>query len=275
MSMSLGIYEKAMPDFLGFSEKLECAKKSGFDFLEISIDESDARLSRLEWPEPKIGELFRLSRDTGVFIDTMCLSGHRKFPLGSTDSASQARALEIMRRAIGFSARLGIRIIQLAGYDVYYEASTVETRQNFLKNLRESVQMASAAGVVLGFETMETPFMNTIGKAMHYVTLINSPYLQVYPDIGNITNATDDVISDIKSGTGHIVAAHLKETKEGVFRDLKFGRGRVDFTAAVNQLLAQGVRKFNAEFWSDGGNDYLQECKNAHDFLRPLLKGGN
>ena len=46
--------------------------------------------------------------------------------------------------------------------------------------------MAAGSGIVMGFETMETEFMNTVEKAMHYVRRMNSPYLGVYPDSGNI-----------------------------------------------------------------------------------------
>ena len=48
--------------------------------------------------------------------------------------------------------------------------------------------MAAEKGIVLGFETMETPFMDTVEKAMRYVNLVSSPYLGVYPDIGNLKN---------------------------------------------------------------------------------------
>lgn len=41
----LGLYEKSMPSTLTWVEKLTIAKKSGFDYLEISIDESDAKLA--------------------------------------------------------------------------------------------------------------------------------------------------------------------------------------------------------------------------------------
>ena len=44
--------------------------------------------------------------------------------------------------------------------------------------------MAAKAGVMMGFETMETEFMNTVEKAMVYVNRVNSPYLNVYPDLG-------------------------------------------------------------------------------------------
>lgn len=46
---TLGLYEKAMPETLSFKEKLKSARKAGFDFVELSIDETDAKLSRLDW----------------------------------------------------------------------------------------------------------------------------------------------------------------------------------------------------------------------------------
>ena len=41
--------------------------------------------------------------------------------------------------------------------------------------------MAAVHGVVLGFETMETEFMNTVAKSMKYVDLIDNPYLASIP----------------------------------------------------------------------------------------------
>ena len=43
----LGLYEKAMPGTLSWREKLEAAREAGFDFVEISIDETDQKLARL------------------------------------------------------------------------------------------------------------------------------------------------------------------------------------------------------------------------------------
>ena len=135
--------------------------------------------------------------------------------------------------------------------------------------------MAADKGVILAFETMETPFMNTVSKAMSYVEAVHSPYLQIYPDVGNINNGTDDVAADIDAGLGHIVAAHLKETKPGLFRDLHYGEGAVDFALVAERLKSQGVGLYNAEFWytttyMDG--DWQGALKEAHDFLRPLLE---
>ena len=46
MSALLTVYEKAMPETLGWREKLEAARAAGFDGVELSIDETDEKLAR-------------------------------------------------------------------------------------------------------------------------------------------------------------------------------------------------------------------------------------
>ena len=205
---TLGIYEKAMPAELSWKEKMETAKAAGYDFIEISIDETEEKLKRLDMGKQERLELVRLMYETGMPIRTMCLSGHRKYPLGSSQPEVSGRGMEIMEKALELAEDLGIRIIQLAGYDVYYEEGSEETRKRFAKNLKKAVEMAAAKGIVLGFETMETPFMNTVQKSMKYVNLVDSLYLNVYPDLGNITNAAKaeggDVLKDLETGRVYI-----------------------------------------------------------------------
>ncbi|MCD8241818.1 MAG: L-ribulose-5-phosphate 4-epimerase, partial [Lachnospiraceae bacterium] len=45
---AIGLYEKAMPKTMSWKEKLSCAKECGYDFVDISIDETDDKLARLE-----------------------------------------------------------------------------------------------------------------------------------------------------------------------------------------------------------------------------------
>nr|WP_304150009.1 TIM barrel protein [Mitsuokella multacida] len=127
----------------------------------------------------------------------------------------------------------------------------------------------------LGFETMETPFMDTVEKAMHYVKLVDSPYLGVYPDSGNLTNASllygKSVSDDMETGRGHIVAVHLKETVPGKYREIPFGTGHVDFAAVTKKAWAMGVRRFVGEFWYKEGSDWEHELAFANTFLRRFL----
>ncbi len=272
---TLGLYEKAMPNTLSWEEKLDCAKEAGYDFVEISIDETDAKLSRLEWSAQQRHEMLSLTCRKGITIDTMCLSSHRKYPIGSLDAAGAARSMEVMEKAIILSKDLGIRIIQLAGYDVYYEQPNPETRIRFEENLKRAVSMAEAAGVILAFETMETAFMDTVWKAMFYVKKIESPYLQIYPDIGNLTNAAllynKSVPDDILSGKGHICATHIKETAPGHYREIPFGTGHVDFDTAILAAWNAGCRKFVTEFWYMQNEDWRKDIQHNKKFADDIF----
>lgn len=272
----LGLYEKSMPNTLSLPEKLAEAKKAGFDYLELSIDESAERLARLDWGQGEIETLCKAQFEQAIPISSICLSGHRKYPLGHPDPQVQKRSLEIMEKAIHLAAQLGVRIIQLAGYDVYYEPSTSQTRQNFSKNLELCVQMAAREGIILGFETMETPFLNTVTKAMYWVKRIHSPYLQLYPDIGNLTNAAvqyeSDVCQDLQLGAGHIIAVHLKETTPGVFREVPFGMGHVDFATLAPLTRHLGACMFVGEFWYTGQENWKEILRENNRFLRNALE---
>ncbi|EES48336.1 L-ribulose-5-phosphate 3-epimerase [Clostridium botulinum] len=273
---TLGLYEKSMPNHLTWEEKLNCAKECGFDTIEISIDETEEKLSRLDMSIEERRNLVNLMFKTGIGIRTMCLSGHRKYPLGSLNEETRNRGIEIMKKAVNLASDLGIRVIQLAGYDVYYEEGNDETRKYFEENLKLSVEIASSKGIILAFETMETEFMNTVEKAMEFVEIVNSPYLQVYPDCGNVKNATlnygTTVIDDFETGRGHIAAVHLKETVPGKFREITFGAGHVNFEEVIKKSWELGVRKFTAEFWYVGNEDWKQVIKDTKKFMDEKFK---
>lgn len=272
---ALGIYEKALPEQPNWETALRCAKQLGYDFLEMSIDETERRLARLDMSANDRRALCDAMGQAQLPIRSMCLSAHRKYPIGSHQPQVVERGMKIMREAIRLADDLGIRVIMLAGYDVYYEESDEETRRRFAENLRLCAAMAARRGVLLAFETMETPFMNTVEKAMGFLRQVQSPFLQIYPDIGNVTNAlqqTDgDVVYDLCAGRGHLVGLHLKETAPGVFRNLMYGEGHVDFAQAVHTAWKLGVRRYVTEFWYQGEEDWRGRAQFACQFARNLL----
>lgn len=272
---TIGLYEKAMPETLSWEEKLLAAKEAGYDYLEMSIDESDTKLARLDMERGERLKLVELMYQTGIPIRSLCLSGHRKYPLGSSDPAVCRRGMEIMEKAIQLADDLGIRYIMIAGYDVYYEESTPKTRKRFEENLKKAVSMAASAGVMLGFETMETEFMNTVWKAMYYVKQVNSAYLNIYPDSGNIKNASVkyglDTYEDLQSGWGHITSVHLKETIPGKYREIPYGTGHVDFEKTIRTAWEMGVRKFVTEFWYTGNERWMEELRQTNERMRKIL----
>lgn len=274
----LGIYEKAIPDHFSWKEKMQAAKTAGFDYIEISIDESDERLARLDWSDQTIEEIRSYMKETGIVIPTMCLSGHRRFPFGSKDEKTREKAFEIMEKGILLAQKLGVRCIQLATYDVYYEESDEETKARFLDGMKKSVEMASRAGVILAMEIMDTPFVGTILRAMHYIKEIPSPYFKIYPDMGNLTQFSSDVESEFELGLAQTAAIHVKETKPGVFKNVPFGEGTVQFTEIFRKLKELNYTgMFLIEMWADNSRkqtmeEAVENIQNARLFVEDKMK---
>ena len=267
-----GIYEKALPVTVSWPERLSAAAAAGYQFVEISIDESDERLSRLQWPGETRRELHRALAEGPAAIDTMCLSAHRKYALGSASKPQRRRALEIMRRAIDFAAEFGIRIMQVAGYDVHYEESTEQTRALYMDSILQSAEWARHACVMLALENVECPVVDSIEKGMAFVRAADTPWFQMYPDIGNLTAMEKDVTRELLAGGRAIVGIHLKDTRIREFRRVPFGEGIVDFDAAFRTLKRMGYRgPFMVEMWNESVTDPAATAAAARRWLAGKL----
>lgn len=270
-----GIYEKAFDPKINWRERLDRAARLGFDYVEISIDETDERLARLDWSKEEKKKLLDTMWDSGVDIRSMCLSGHRRFPFGSADPAIRERAHDIMEKAIDFAAELGIRVIQLAGYDVYYEDSTADSVQRFAEGMQWAADRAGSAQVMLAMEIMDTPFMNSISKHLPYEKAINSPWYKVYPDLGNLSAwSENDPAAELEKGIGSIVGIHVKDTLSpkgdfpGQFKSVPFGAGCVDFSARFSQLERLGYTgPYMIEMWYQNGTDDVAQIAKAAKWL--------
>ena len=146
----LGVYEKALPAEMTWDERLFAAKQAGYDFIEISIDETDERMERVECRPEVTDEILGAIRRQKMPILTMCLSGNRRFPIGSEDAKTRKRGMELIKDAVEFSVEVGIRIVQLAGYDEYYNTPNSKTRMLFVKALKDVVNYAASRGVLPG-----------------------------------------------------------------------------------------------------------------------------
>jgi L-ribulose-5-phosphate 3-epimerase len=278
--VSLGIYEKALPKTDSWVERLQLVQALGFNFLELSIDESDERLARLKWTKTERAEVRDAIWETGIRIHTLMLSGQRRFPLGSADEKTRKRSLEMLYQAIDLASDLGIRNVQLAGYDVYYEPKTVLSREYFLENLEKGVAYAAAKEIMLAIETMDDQFINSMQKVCDIKTQIHSPWLQTYPDVGNLTAwPTNNVARELEIGLDNIVSVHLKDTRpvtstnEGQFRDVPFGKGTVDFEGCLRilkRLNYQGA--FTIEMWTEKASNPIREVQEAKNYFDELFE---
>jgi len=271
----LGLYEKAIDASTPWAEKLRKAKSLGYDYIEMSVDESDERLGRLWWTADDIRNLRRVIDAEGLPIYTLCLSVHRRFPMGSEDPQTAEKARDILKRAVELAAAIGVRTIQLCGYDVYDEASTESTRGRFEEGMHYAASVAEKYQVMLGMEIMDTQFMNSITKFLKYEERICSPWYKAYPDIGNLSAwPENDVEKELTEGIKSIAAIHIKDTRAitanfpGQFRDVPYGAGCVDFTRFFTLMETLSYAgPYTMEMWHRDGQDDMKMVSEAKAWI--------
>jgi L-ribulose-5-phosphate 3-epimerase len=272
--MPIGLYEKALPPALVWEERLASAGQAGYDFIEISIDESDERLSRLDWSASERAALRRSIANTGVQIMTMCLSGHRKYPLGSHTPELRRRGQEILYKAIEFAGDMGLRVVQVMGYDVFYETSDETTRVNFIDSLKLGAHWAGQAGVMLGLENLDTPFVDGLSKALDIIHEIDSPWLKLYPDIGNLAAAGYYPPGELALAKKQVLGIHVKDALPRVIRGVPFEKGIVPFRETFRALAETGFwGLLGVEIWGSmhADGDPVAAVAAARQFVDGLV----
>lgn len=274
---SLGMYEKALPDDMPLDQKMQIAKESGYDHLEFCVDLNAERAERLLWTKEERSHWRTLSYDMEMPFTTFSLSLLRKTPLGLLDSEKNEEGFQVLEEGCRLARDLGSRIMLVNGYDVYDEPSTPETRARFFENLPRVVDICARYGMIMGLENAEKPFCSTISDGVSICEKVPSPYLRVYGDIGNDTNAfngdTDKVIADMLRGQGYVVAMHLKDSLPGEYRLKDYGTGHVDFTRCIEAAKKMHTHLFTAEIFCDTSRDCVAYAGYVARFLRSYLDG--
>lgn len=273
MKHPIGLYEKALPEAWPWSQKLETAAELGFNFMEIAIDHIPDRLGRLDWSNQQKNGLRQAISDAGTPIFNIVLSAHRTWPFGSESQDVRRKALEIGKKGIDFAAEVGIRCIQLAGYFVFDEPHTAHSRRYFMDGLNQMAEFAASAGVMLGLENMDGEDIVSLETALDIITEVNSPWLKLYPDVGNLAANQLDVVAQLNLSVGQLVGVHLKDTRVGVYRRVPYGAGIVPFKKTAETLRQIGYSgPLTLEMWNDQTVDPLNIVRQSLHWIQAQFK---
>lgn len=113
---------------------MSAAGQLGFDFIEMSIDETQERQLRLEWSKAQRREFAAWSRQE-LCVSSICLSAHRKYPIGAISRKSARRGCRLWRTRLRLAYDLGIRIIQLADMTFITTRPPIRKQKNILRKI--------------------------------------------------------------------------------------------------------------------------------------------
>lgn len=283
----VGIYEKAIDKRFSLIDKIKIAKEAGFNFIEMSVDETDEFASRLDFSNDEIKVILDTLIEYDFYINSMCLSLHRKFPFGSASEKIREKALKIMEKALILAKKLKISIIQLAAYDIYYEQSHPNSEIFFIKTMKKIVALAKKYSIIIAFESMDRKFAGTITRLLYLQKSVGGGVF-LYPDLGNLSRFSNDLEAEIKLGKSEIVAFHFKDTLPNTFKNLDFGQGDVDFVSAFKYIINAEINvPFVIEMWhkpenfdqnAEFGQNFQKQVeiiRSARDFFEQKLRLAN
>ena len=180
----------------------------------------------------------------------MCLSAHRTYSLGSSSKPLRERGLTIMRRAIEFAAEFGLRIVQVAGYDVFYEESTDTTRGMYLEGILQS-RRGLGSCVMLGLENVDCPDCRFRHETFGSSRLLERRGFSFIRRCEPRRNGTRSIRRAACRGRHRRTSPQGRETR-GV-RRAPFGAGIVDFGAVFRTL--SWLAYPDLEMWNDDSGD--------------------
>ncbi|MDC4232887.1 L-ribulose-5-phosphate 3-epimerase [Actinomyces sp. B33] len=269
----LGVYEKAListpcrtdDDWRRYFSQV---RRAGFSFVDLSIDESPQRRTRLDWDAATCRMVRRAADAEDAMIGAVCLSIHRQLGPGSSDPRTRERARAAMADGLRVCHDLGVGLVQVAGYYCYYEDPTADAERWYGQMLADAVPMAARLGVVMGIENVDGTDVTSIREAMRFVDRIDSPWLQVYPDLGNIAEQGCDPVTELAAGRGHMVAIHAKDVRRGEPRRVDMGTGIVDWDTSFRVLKDQSwAGRLMIEMWNDDAPDSNEKSIRAREFI--------
>ncbi len=270
--VELGVYEKALAFTGSWDDFFASAVQGGFAFVDLSIDETPERLTRLDWTSTERAQVRSSADRHNVSLGGLCLSVHRKIAPGSADPQVRQAAMDVLYKSIDLCKDLGIPVLQLAGYYAFYEQPEPGARDRYVEVLRAGARYAAQRGILLGIENVDGDDIISISRAMEVVREINSAWLALYPDIGNLTERSVDVTAELAAGEGHMLALHVKETVPGQPRRIPMGEGAVPWDHAFAELARQHwTGRIMIEMWNDEHPESAHIAARARQFIADRL----
>lgn len=245
--MKKGINVWSFRSGLSAKEYIKMAKDAGYDGIEFALDETG--IVGLDSKDEDIKELRAMAEGEGLETPSLASGLYWKYPITSAEEETREKAKSIVRRQLDLAAILGADTIlvvpglvgadfipgsEVTEYDVAYDRA--------LEAFLELKEHAEKVKVNIGLENVWNKFLISPLEMRDFVDKIDSPYVGVYFDVGNVVSMGYPEHWIKILGT-RIKKVHFKDFKASVgningFVDLL--SGDVNYPAVMEQFKHVG-----------------------------------
>jgi len=169
-------------------ESMVLAKEAGFDGIELALDEKGLDATPEDW-----ADLRAYAKKIGIALPSVASGLYWSYPFTSDDESVREKSIRIAEKQLEMAKALGADTILIVpgavgvsfvpdfvpvSYDVAYDRALAA-----FKRLKEK---AEALQVHIGVENVWNQFLLSPLEMRDFIDRIDSPYIGVYFDVGNV-----------------------------------------------------------------------------------------
>ncbi|WP_080240738.1 sugar phosphate isomerase/epimerase family protein [Spirosoma rigui] len=235
LGMNLFVWTTDMEEDM--SDTLSFLKSSGFDFVEIPINEPNTNRANLaKWE--RIGQQLR-ALDLGVQTCTIC---GPEYSLISPDDTIRRAGIEYLKHVVDCSAAVGSSILMgpiFAGFKAFTGKPATQQEWDWsVEAMREVAQHAQTQGVTLAIEYLnrfEIYLLTCADELVRYVEAVDHPNCRAAFDTFHANMEEKSISKAIQTVAPYLVHVQISENDRSTP-----GSGHINFTEVFDALADAG-----------------------------------
>ena len=188
-------------------------------------------------------------------------------------SAEPRRRVEFYRYAIDCAAELDAGCVALFSGILHDPISESEAWGRLVPGLRETLDYASARGVLVGFEPEPGMFIDSMARFEQLFERLGDDRLRLTLDLGHLHCQGETPIARvIDRWASRMVNVHLEDMRCGVHEHLMFGHGEIDFSPVLQALARVGYNGGVHVELSRHSHQAPEAAREAFEFLAEIRR---
>lgn len=213
--MLKGVNQWCFPEGLPLQQLFSISREVGYDAVELNVNPLGGVGLTMETTATEAEEIGRMAKEYGIQLRSLSTSLLWQTPLSSADASVREQGRRVVEKQLELAELLGIDTVLVVPGAVNEETSYDECYDRSRAELALLVKEAERRRVRIGIENVWNKFLLSPLEMRAYVDDLQSSYVGVYFDVGNILH-NGYPQQWIRILGSRIFKVHVKDYRPGV-----------------------------------------------------------